>query len=99
MTPSATAVRRARGPAGQRGGAALAVCDQLRDHRVVRHPDGVPCRDAGVDPDPAGEGQLLERAGLREERARVLGIEPRLDRVPRRGDSTIDTLAHGDPEL
>ena len=55
--------------------------DQLRDHRVVGDADLVALLDAGVHADPVREPQVLEPAGLREERARVLGIEPHLDRV------------------
>ena len=39
----------------ERLGAALAVSDQLRDHRVVGDADLVPLGDAGVDADPVRE--------------------------------------------
>jgi hypothetical protein len=57
------------------------VRDQLRDHRVVRRPDLVALRDARIDADASGEPQPLDRPRLREEGARILGVEPHLDRV------------------
>ena len=57
------------------------VRDQLRDHRVVADADLVALLDAGIDADPCREAQPLERPRLREEAARILGVEPHLDRV------------------
>ena len=76
------------------------VRDQLRDHRVVADPDLVALLDAGVDPDRLGQPQPLDPARLREERLRVLGVEPHLDGValePRR--HVIDVLALRDADL
>ena len=58
-----------------------AVRDQLRDHRVVGDADLVALLDARVDADPGRQPQPLDAPGLREERARILGVEPHLDRV------------------
>ena len=65
----------------QRFPARLAVRDQLRDHRVIGERDLVALLDAGVDADARRQAQPLERPGLREERARILGVQPHLDRV------------------
>ena len=58
-----------------------AVGDQLGDQRVVREPDLVALLDPGVDPDPGGQDEPVNRARLREERLRILGVQARLDRV------------------
>ena len=59
------------------------VCDQLRDQRVVSDADLVALLDTRVDPNVFGQPQPRQAAGLREERARVLRVEPHLDRVSR----------------
>ena len=56
--------------------------DELRDHRVVRGADLVALAHARVDTDPFRQPQPLEPAGLGEERARVLRVQPHLHRVP-----------------
>ncbi len=61
-----------------------AICDQLRDHRVVADPDLVTLFDAGIHPDVVREPQPLDLPALGEERLRVLRIEPHLDGVPAR---------------
>ena len=66
---------------GERLGPRRPVRDQLRDHRVVADSDLVALRDARVDADPGRQPQPLERPGLRQEAARILGVEPDLDRV------------------
>ena len=91
--------REVRGHAGdlgrrERGGkpverlvARVAGRDQLRDHRVVAGPDLVAFLDAGVDAHRGGQAQALDASRLRQERPRVLGVEPHLDgvAVQRRG--------------
>ena len=72
---------------GERLVAVAPVGDDLGDHRVVLRRDDVTLGDAGVDPDtrPDGERQRLDRArGGGEGALRVLGVEARLDGVPRR---------------
>ena len=77
-----------------------AVGDQLRDHRVVAPTDLVSLLDARVDADPRGQAQAAHRPRLGQERARILGVEPGLDRVPLRCDLQAgERLAVGDPEL
>ena len=61
--------------------ASRAVGDQLRDHRVVGHADLVALFDSSVHSDSSRQGKALDPAGLRQERARVLRVEPDLDRV------------------
>ena len=61
--------------------ACVAGRDELGDHRVVRGTDLVPLAHTGVDADPLGQSQPLEPAGLRQERARILRIQPDLDRM------------------
>ena len=55
--------------------------DQLRHERVVREPDLVALLGARVDPDPVRQHEPVEPPGLGQERPRILGVEPRLDRV------------------
>ncbi len=62
--------------------ARVAGGDELRDHRVVRGADLVALAHARVDTDPFRQPQPLQPAGLGEERARVLRVEPRLHSVP-----------------
>src|SRR5205823_4753754 len=38
--------------------------------------------DSGVDADPGGQAQPLDAPGLREERPRILGVEPHLYGMP-----------------
>ena len=69
----------------QRGLPVAAVGDDLGDHRVEVGRDRVAFADPGVDPDAGARGQHQpgDPAGRRGEVAvRVLGVEPRLDRVP-----------------
>ena len=79
--------------------AIAAVCDQLGDQRVVREPDLVALLDPGVDPDSGGQGEPVNRARLGEERLRILGVQARLDRMPRRGDIQLDGLTGSDAQL
>ena len=79
--------------------ARLAVGDQLRDHRVVAGADLVAFLDACVDADAVRQAQPLEPAGLWEEGARVLGVEPHLDRVAARMRWRLDRLPGCDPQL
>ncbi len=65
----------------ERLGARRPVRDQLGDHRVVAEADLVAFLDARIDPDTRGQPQSLDRSGLGEEGARILGVEPHLDRV------------------
>ena len=67
--------------AGESLPAGRPVRDQLRDQRVVRRADLVAFRDARVDPDAVWQPQPLDRPGLRQERAGILGVQPDLDRV------------------
>ena len=73
--------------------------DQLGDHRVVAGPDLVPCGDAGLDADRLGQPQALETSGLRQERARILGIEPHLDGRTVRPRLHVEPLPLRDPQL
>ena len=75
------------------------VGDQLRDHRVVGRPDLVALLDAGVDADTGRQTQPLERPGLRQERARILRVEPYLDRVPEQVAVGYKLLAARDAQL
>ena len=56
--------------------------DELRDHRVVRGADLVPFAYPRVDADSLREPKPLEPASLRQERARILGVEPYLYGMP-----------------
>ena len=56
--------------------------DELGDHRVVRGADLVTFAHPRIDADPVGQPQPLEPAGLGEERARVLRVQPHFHRVP-----------------
>ncbi len=83
----------------ERLGAGGPVRDQLGDHRVVGEPDLVTLLDSGVDADAAGQPQHVDAPGLREERPRVLGVQPDLDRVPARVGPHVELFPGGDPEL
>jgi hypothetical protein len=77
-----------------------AVCDELRDQRVVPRADLVTLGDAGVDPDALGKLQTRDRARLREEAAGILGVEACLHGVPGRpGRESVERLAVRDAEL
>ena len=76
------------------------VGDQLRDHRVVADTDLVALGDAGVHADRLRQPEPLDPSRLREERLRVLGIEPHLDGVSLdRRRHVIDVLALRDADL
>ena len=62
-------------------------------------PTSSPFLDACVDPDRAGQAQALDPAGLRQEGARVLGVEAHLDRMPAGLGLELEPLAAGDPQL
>src|SRR5205085_128452 len=79
--------------------ARLAVRDQLGDHRVVGDPYLVPLLDPGVDADPVRQVEPLQPAGLGEERARVLGVQPYLDGVAAKLRAHVERLARRDPKL
>ena len=98
-TPSTSVSSSARREPVERLVARLAVRDQLRDHRVVGEPDLVALLDAGVDADSVGQPQPLEPARLRQERARVLGVEADLDRVAVQGGRLGQRAALGELEL
>ena len=84
----------------ERVGPALAVRDELCDQRVVREADLVTLVGARVDPDRAGKAQPVDAPCLREEGARVLRIQPDLDRVAARAGGIDGRLfAAGDPQL
>jgi hypothetical protein len=57
------------------------VRDQLGDHRVVGEIHLVPFGHARIHPHARGEPQPLDPPALRQERARVLGVQPHLDGV------------------
>ncbi len=62
-----------------------AVGDDLGDHRVEVGRDLVALAHAGVDPDARASGQVEQRdaaRGGREVAVGILGVEPRLNRVP-----------------
>ena len=61
--------------------ARLAVRDELGDHRVVGDTDLVALGHARVDAHAVGQPQPLDAPRLRQERERVLGVEPHLHRV------------------
>ena len=82
MTPPISVSRSAAREPVERLLARVAGGDELRDHRVVRGADLVALAHAGVDADPLRQPQPLEPPGLRQERARVLRVQPHLDRVP-----------------
>src|SRR6266498_69761 len=83
----------------ERLGARGAVGNQLRDHRVVREADLVALLDAAVDADIDRKPQALELPGLREERARILRVQPHLDGVAAWIGAEVERLSGGDPEL
>jgi len=72
--------------------ARVAVRDQLRDHRVVGGADLVALLDARVDANVRGQPEPLDPPRLRQERVRVLRIEPSFHSVP--GQVTVCYL-HG----
>ena len=62
--------------------AVVAAGDQLGDHRVVEGRDRVAFLDAGLDAAVVAQVEMLEPADARQEALRrILGVEPRLDRV------------------
>ena len=69
-----------------------AARDQLRDHRVVGGADLVALLDARVDANVRGQPEPLDPPRLRQERVRVLRIEPSFHSVP--GQVTVCYL-HG----
>ena len=73
------------------------VSDDLRDHRVEVGGDRVALADPGVDPDarPGGQREPCDAPGRgREVTVRVLGVQPRLDRVPGlKGLSSLEATA------
>ena len=81
VTPPTSVSARASREPRERLVARRPVRDQLRDHRVVAEPDLVAFRDSCIDPHSRRQAQPLDRSGLGEERARILGVEPHLDRV------------------
>ena len=84
----------------QRLVAVRAVRDQLRDHRVVGDAHLVALVDPGVDADPGRQPEPLDPPGLRQERARILGVEPHLHGVPLRPcNSLLQSLSGGDAQL
>ena len=98
-TPSTSVSASARREPVERLVARLAVRDQLRDHRVVGDADLVALLDAGVDADAGRQPQPLEPAGLGEERARVLRVQPHLDRVAAQLGRRGQRAAFGELEL
>ena len=79
--------------------ARLAVRDQLGDHRVVGDPDLVAFLDSRVDANAVGQAEPLQAAGLGEEGARVLGVEPHLDGVAAELGAHVERLTGRDLEL
>jgi hypothetical protein len=85
--------------------ACAAVREHLRQHRVVVGADDRARLHPAVDADarPARDLDPVQRAGGRQEAAgRVLGVEPRLDRMtvqPRLGHGRRQRLAAGDEQL
>ena len=89
-------------PVGAPPGATGGVRDELRDQRVGRRTDLVALGNAGVDTDPGRQPKSLDPSGLRQERPRILSVEPDLDGVPGRmavQDSAREGLPGGDPQL
>ena len=74
-------VREGCGERVERLVAGVPMRDELGDHRVVGDRDLVALFDARVDADPVRKPKAVEPAGLGEERAGVLGVEPHLHRV------------------
>ena len=76
------------------------VCDELRDHRVVPRAHLVALGNARVDADGLREREPRDSSVLREERPRILGVEPRFDGVAMRsGLEPREPLAVCDAEL
>ena len=94
VSPS-TAVSSSASTSAAAGGLPVgAVHDHLAEHRVVRRGDDLPALQGGVDADRSSSGSSVGAAGqrtrggagLRQEAVEgVLGVDPRLDRVPVRG--------------
>ena len=61
----------------------LRMGDELGDQRVVADADLVALLDAGVDANRLRQPEPLDAPGLRQERPRLLRVEPHLDRVPK----------------
>ena len=79
--------------------AGRAARDQLRDHRVVGDPDLVALGDGALDADRRRQPQPFHAPGLREERARILGVQAHLDRGSVQLHLEVDRLATRDPQL
>ncbi len=73
--------------------------DQLCEQRVVDEPDLVPLLHGRVDANPPGKDEPLDAPGLRQERPRILGVEPRFDGVAARRDVEVEVLTVGDAKL
>jgi len=84
----------------ERGVAVVRMRDELRDHRVVAGAHLVPLGDPRVDANELREREPRDPPVLREERPRVLGVEPRLDGVTlRSGLESGEPLAVRDAQL
>ncbi len=59
----------------------LAVGDELRDQWVVAKADLVPLLDARIDAHARRQREACDAPGLRQERPRVLRVQPHLHRV------------------
>ena len=99
VTPPTSVSRSAAREPVVRLGARRPVRDQLRDHRVVRRADLVALLDARVDAHARRQAQPLDRPGLRQERPRVLGVQPHLDRVTEQRRCPSTALAARDAQL
>ena len=55
--------------------------DELRDHRVVAKTDLVPFLDARIDAHARRQREACDAPGLRQERPRILRVQPYLHRV------------------
>src|SRR5918992_5300454 len=73
-----------------------AVCDQLRDHRVVGESNLVALLNAGVDANSVWKRQPLDAPGLWEEGLRVLRIQPHLDGMAPRIGPNVERFAGRD---
>ena len=100
VTPSTTVSSRASASRSSAASRSARVCDELRDHRVVARAHLVALGDARVDADGLRQREPRDASGLREERPRILGVEPRFDRVAlRAGLEPREPLAVRDAEL
>src|SRR5690606_12819539 len=77
--------------------------DELGQHRVEGSGDDVALLDARVDPDAGAAGDTVGQhaaGGGEEVAARVLTVDPELERVPAHGGVVVtELLTVGDPEL